>query len=111
MMLSSSGKCTKKVDPFETFAIKPLNGTLSIFLFSKHLFLRLKKFNGRRDTPSLNGKSHEQFPLLFCSTSLISIISMLMMDKTNTGSDVAHIREPIATTAVTLGVNVDNITS
>ena len=34
-----------------------------------------------------------------------------MMDKTNTGSDVAHIREPIATTAVTLGVNVDNITS
>ena len=33
------------------------------------------------------------------------------MDKTNTGSEVAHIREPIATTAVILGVNVDNITS
>ena len=34
-----------------------------------------------------------------------------MMDKTNTGSEAAHIREPIATTAVTLGVNVDNTTS
>ena len=33
------------------------------------------------------------------------------MDKTNTGLEVAHIMGRIATTAVTLGVNVDNTTS
>ena len=34
-----------------------------------------------------------------------------MMGKTRSGSEVALIREPIATTAVNLGVNGDNITS
>ena len=34
-----------------------------------------------------------------------------MMGKTRSGSEVALIRKPIATTAVSLGVNGDNITS
>ena len=34
-----------------------------------------------------------------------------MMGKTRSGSEVALIREPIATTGVNLGVNGDNITS
>ena len=39
------------------------------------------------------------------------IVERNMMGKTRSGSEVALIREPIATTAVNLGVNGDNITS